>query len=446
MKAGLEALTFEMERNPGIFVLGEGIGKRGGNFKTTEGLYDRFGAERLCDTPIAERGFVGLAGGAAMTGTRPVVDFMFADFVLDAVGEIVNQIAKIQFMSSGRIRMPVLLRGCIGIGHCAATITPAAITPCMVTFRVSESSCPQLRSTPRDSCTMHCVAMTRCCSWKHRELLTTRCHVPETDYEIPFGQARVARTGTDITVVALARMVHLSLEAAATLQAEGISVEIIDPRTVSPLDTETILNSVSKTGRLLIVDETFAPFGVGAEIAATIADEGFDELDAPFAGSTERSLRPLTVLHSNQLSFPTKIRSSLLSVSCWRSNSRKDENMPIEVTVPRLGWSMDEGTFAEWLIPEGGHVRKGDLLFVLEGDKAAQEIESFDEGTLKLLPASPRAGEKVKVGQVLAVLLAPGETYTAGPAVSSNSPVAAISEDPPAGPHHDDEPVSWEST
>lgn len=108
--------------------------------------------------------------------------------------------------------------------------------------------------------------------------------------------------------------------------------------------------------------------------------------------------------------------------------------MPIEVTVPRLGWSMDEGTFAEWLIPEGGQVRKGDLLFVLEGDKAAQEIESFDEGTLKLLPASPRAGEKVKVGQVLAVLLAPGETYTAGPAVSGNGPVVAISEDPPAGP------------
>ena len=110
-----------MERDPSIFVLGEGIGKRGGNFKTTEGLYDKYGAQRLCDTPIAERGFVGLAGGAAMSGTRPVVDFMFADFVLDAVGEIINQIAKIQYMSSGRIAMPILLRGCIGIGHSAAT-------------------------------------------------------------------------------------------------------------------------------------------------------------------------------------------------------------------------------------------------------------------------------------------------------------------------------------
>src|SRR6187401_1173596 len=116
-----EALAEEMAVNPNIFVMGEGIGKRGGNFKTTEGLYDKFGAERLCDTPICERGFVGLACGAAMTGTRPVIDFMFADFILDSVGEVVNQIAKMQYMSSGRLKMPVLLRGCIGIGHSAAT-------------------------------------------------------------------------------------------------------------------------------------------------------------------------------------------------------------------------------------------------------------------------------------------------------------------------------------
>src|ERR1019366_2546739 len=119
MQATLEALTYEMAHNPGIFVLGEGIGKRGGNFKTTAGLYELYGPERLRDTPICERGFVGLGGGAAMTGTRPVIDFMFADFVLDAVGEIVNQIAKIQYMSNGRLKMPILLRGCVGIGHSA---------------------------------------------------------------------------------------------------------------------------------------------------------------------------------------------------------------------------------------------------------------------------------------------------------------------------------------
>src|SRR5206468_351997 len=121
MQATLEALTHEMAQNPRIFVLGEGIGKRGGNFKSTAGLYELYGPERLRDTPISERGFVGLACGAAMSGTRPVVDFMFADFILDGVGEILNQIAKMQYMSSGRIKMPILLRGCIGIGHSAAT-------------------------------------------------------------------------------------------------------------------------------------------------------------------------------------------------------------------------------------------------------------------------------------------------------------------------------------
>src|SRR5919199_5493644 len=121
MEATLEGLSEEMARDPTIFVLGEGIGKRGGNFRTTVGLYDRYGPERLCDTPICERGFVGLACGAAMTGARPVGDFMFMDFVLDGAGEIINQIAKMQYMSSGRIKMPILLRGCIGIGHSAAT-------------------------------------------------------------------------------------------------------------------------------------------------------------------------------------------------------------------------------------------------------------------------------------------------------------------------------------
>ena len=121
MQATLEALSSAMARDPTIFVMGEGIGKRGGNFRTTAGLYELYGPERLCDTPISERGFVGLGCGAAMTGTRPVVDFMFADFVLDGVGEIINQIAKMQYMSSGRLKMPILLRGCIGIGHSAAT-------------------------------------------------------------------------------------------------------------------------------------------------------------------------------------------------------------------------------------------------------------------------------------------------------------------------------------
>jgi 2-oxoisovalerate dehydrogenase E1 component len=280
-QATLEALTAEMAANPGIFVLGEGIGARGGNFKTTAGLYDRFGPERLRDTPICERGFVGLGCGAAMTGSRPIIDFMFADFVLDAVGEIVNQIAKMQYMSSGRLKMPILLRGCIGIGHSAATHHSGNYYPMYAHF-------PGLRvvvpSTPYDAKGLLTRAL-RCDDpvlfLEHRELLSLKGPVPETPYEIPFGKAAIVREGKDITVVALTRMVPRSLEVAEKLARENVSVEVIDPRTVAPLDVETIGQSVAKTGRLLIVDEAFGLYGIGAEIAARVADDYFDELDAP---------------------------------------------------------------------------------------------------------------------------------------------------------------------
>ncbi len=281
LQATLEALTDAMARDPGIFVLGEGIGVRGGNFKTTSGLFAKYGGVRLCDTPIAERGFVGLACGAAMTGTRPVVDFMFADFVLDGLGEIINQIAKMQFMSSGRLKMPVLLRGCIGVGHSAATHHSGS-------YYSLFAHIPGLRvvvpSNAYDAKGLLAHAL-RCDDpvlfLEHRELLNAKTGVPEVDYEIPFGQAAIVRTGTAATVVALAAMVPKALKACDLLQREGISVEIIDPRTVAPLDIGTILASVRKTGRLLILDETFGPCGIGAEIAARVGDEGFDELDAP---------------------------------------------------------------------------------------------------------------------------------------------------------------------
>jgi 2-oxoisovalerate dehydrogenase E1 component len=280
-QATLEALADRMEKDATIFVLGEGIGKRGGNFRTTAGLYERFGPERLRDTPISERGFVGLGAGAAMTGTRPVVDFMFADFLLDAVGEVVNQIAKVQYMSGGRLTMPVLLRGCIGIGHSAATHHSGSYYSLFAHFPGLRVAVP---SRPADAKGLLTTALTGQDSvlfLEHRELLAVKGPVPEGEYTVPFGRAAVVRPGTDVTVVALALMAHRSLEAAERLAAEGVSVEVIDPRTVAPLDAATIRESVRKTGRLLIVDETFAPFGLGAEVAARIVDEGFDDLDAP---------------------------------------------------------------------------------------------------------------------------------------------------------------------
>ncbi len=280
-RATLEALAGEMERNPAIFVLGEGIGARGGNFATTTGLFARYGGVRLCDTPICERGFVGLACGAAMAGARPVVDFMFADFVLDGAGEIINQIAKMRYMSLGRLRMPVLLRGCVGIGHSAATHHSGIYAALFAHF-------PGLRvvmpSTPYDAKGLFLRAL-RCDDpvlfLEHRELISFQGPVPEEPYEIEFGRAAVVRPGRDVTIVALAMMVHHARQACTALAAEGIEAELIDPRTVLPLDTDTVLASVRKTGRLLIVDEDFAPCSVASELAAVAAEQGFDDLDAP---------------------------------------------------------------------------------------------------------------------------------------------------------------------
>lgn len=279
--ATLEALAHAMEHDKRIFVLGEGIGVRGGNFRTTAGLFERFGAERLRDTPISERGFTGLAGGAAMTGTRPIVDFMFVDFLNDAFGEVINQIAKMQYMSSGRIRMPIILRGCIGVGHSAATHHSSLLHSVY-------SHIPGLRvvlpATPYDAKGLFARALKSedpVLFLEHRELMAVKGPVPEGWYEIEFGRAAIAREGTDATVVALAQMRPRALAAAESLAAEGISIEVIDPRTVSPLDIDTILTSVAKTGRLLVVDEAYGPCSVAAEIAARVADEGFDELDAP---------------------------------------------------------------------------------------------------------------------------------------------------------------------
>lgn len=280
-QATLEALTEEMAKNPKIFVMGEGIGQRGGNFKTTAGLYDLYGPTRLCDTPICERGFVGLACGAGMTGTRPVIDFMFADFVLDSVGEIINQIAKMQYMSSGRLKMPVLLRGCVGIGHSAATHHSG-------NYYAMYAQVPGLKvvvpSSPYDAKGLLKYALN--CDdpvvfLEHREILTVKGPVPETEYEIEFGKANIVRAGSDVTVVALARMVHLTLSVCDELQQSGISVELIDPRTILPLDIETILQSVKKTGRLLVIDEAFSPCGFAVDVAAQVADRGFNDLDAP---------------------------------------------------------------------------------------------------------------------------------------------------------------------
>ena len=281
--AAREGLAEEMARDETIFVVGEGIGARGGNFNTTVGLFDLYGPERLRDTPIIERGFVGMCTGAAMTGTRPVVDFLFFDFLLDAYGELINQMAKIQYMSSGRLKMPVVLRGAIGVGGASATHHSGNYYPIFAHipgFRVV------VPTTPRDAKGLLKTALRSddpVLFLEHKSLFNSKGPVPEPEEEelIPFGLASVRRQGAHVTAVAIGLMVTRTLEAAEKLAAEGVDVEVIDLRSIAPMDIGTILTSVEKTGRLLIVDEDFGPAGMGAEISAQVVERAFDALDAP---------------------------------------------------------------------------------------------------------------------------------------------------------------------
>ncbi|MCB9153711.1 MAG: dehydrogenase [Caldilineae bacterium] len=279
--AAREALAEEMARDARIFVVGEGIGARGGNFNTTVGLYDLYGEERLRDSPIAERGFTNLCTGAAATGTRPVVDFMFIDFLADAFGDMLNQMCKLQWMSSGRIKMPIVVRGCVGVAQSNAAHHSGNYYPLFMHipgFRVV------IPSTPADAKGLLRTAIRSddpVLFLEHKNLLTLKGPVPDGEYLIPFGQAAIRRAGTDLTIVGIGFTVKQALDAAELLAQEGIVAEVIDPRTVAPLDTDTILASVHKTGRLLVVDEDFAPCGIGAEIATQVMERGFDDLDAP---------------------------------------------------------------------------------------------------------------------------------------------------------------------
>lgn len=282
VEAAREALAEEMAHNPRIFVVGEGIGVRGGNWGTTVGLFERYGEQRLRDTPISERGFTSLCIGAAVTGSRPIVDFMFIDFLTDAFGDMLNQMCKLPWMSGGRLKMPILVRGSVGVAPSNAAHHSGNYYPFFMHipgFRVV------MPSNPADAKGLITTALRSddpVLFLEHKNLMALKGPVPEGEYLVPFGQASVARAGHDLTVVGIGWTVRQALEAADSLQAQdGVSVEVIDPRTLAPLDTGTILASVHKTGRLLVVDEDFAPCGVGAEIAAQMMEHGFDDLDAP---------------------------------------------------------------------------------------------------------------------------------------------------------------------
>lgn len=281
VEAGAEALQEEMRRDASILYMGQGIGPREGNYKQSRGLWKEFGQHRVRDTPISELGQVGLGVGAAMAGARPVVDIVFLDMVMEAMGQIVEQAATIHYISNGKIRVPLVIRAAMGTvrstgpHHSRCFYAWFAHIPGLkVVLPASAEDVKGLMKTAiRDEGPVMFI--------EHKFFYNKRGPVPEGEYTIPFGRAKVVRSGSDVTVVAVSLMVWKAVEAAEILLEDGIRVEVIDPRTVVPLDRDTILDSVKKTGRIVIVDEAQAFCGFSAEIAAMVGEHALDFLDAP---------------------------------------------------------------------------------------------------------------------------------------------------------------------
>ena len=278
-----EALAEEMDRDPNILLLGEDIGVYGGVFKVTEGLLARFGPDRVRETPISESGFVGAAIGLAMTGKHPVAELMFMDFAWVAADQIFNQAAKMRYMSGGRVKVPMVVRTQQGGGRgngAQHSQSLEAIFTHIPGLKVALPATPydakgMLKSALRDENPVIFI--------EHKLLYNTRGPVPEGEYTVPLGVAHVVRPGANVTLVSFSRTLLHSLEAAEEAAQEGISAEVIDLRCTAPLDIETILTSVRKTGRLIIAHEAHRRLGLGAEISALVQEQAFDYLDAPVA-------------------------------------------------------------------------------------------------------------------------------------------------------------------
>ncbi|MBI3758056.1 MAG: pyruvate dehydrogenase complex E1 component subunit beta [Deltaproteobacteria bacterium] len=276
-----EAMAEEMERDERVFLMGEEVGHYNGAYKVSEGLLDRFGERRVVDTPIAETGFAGVGIGAAMVGLRPIIEFMTWNFSLCAFDQLVNNAAKLRYMSGGQFSMPIVFRGPGGAAHQLAAQHSQVVENLYAYIpglKVITPSTPYdakglLKSAIRDDNPIVFI--------EGEVLYGRKGPVPDEEYMIPLGQGDMKREGTDLTIVAWSKMVYIAQDAAAELAKQGIEVEIIDPRTIRPLDEELILRSVKKTNRCVIVEEGWPFAGAGAEIAYRVTNKAFDYLDAP---------------------------------------------------------------------------------------------------------------------------------------------------------------------
>jgi pyruvate dehydrogenase E1 component beta subunit len=276
-----EAIAEEMRRDPTVFVIGEDVAEAGHPFKVLLGLVQEFGTQRIIDTPISEPGYAGIGVGAAMTGMRPIVDIMFGDFITLTMDQMVNQAAKAHYMSGGKIKVPIVFRTTLGATRRSAAQHSQSLQAWVSHVPGLKVALP---ATPHDAKGLMKTAIrddSPVVIFEDKMMYRMKGPVPEGDYTIPLGVADVKRAGTDITIVATSSMVQVALGAAKLLDEQGISAEVIDPRTTAPLDKETLIASAKKTSRALVVDEGYERYGVTAEIASVIADGAFYYLDAP---------------------------------------------------------------------------------------------------------------------------------------------------------------------
>ena len=433
-----DGLAEEMRRDPHIVYFGEGTGERGGTFAHTKGLYQEFGGERMVDTPISELGFTGASLGASATGVRCIADLMFADFLFEAAGQIVLQAAKLRYMSNGQMSAPMVIR--VGAGavrsagpHHSGMYHPVwAHVPGLVVC---------VPATPADAKGLMKTALRAgdpVLMLEPKGLFASKGEVPTGDHVVPFGVARIARSGTDLTIAAAGQTVHRALEAAEILAGEGISCEVIDLRTIQPLDVDTVAESVKKTGRLLVADEGWSMCGIGAELGQAMHELAFDYLDAPVARlhtdamthpfapvleramlvGTEHVAEAARQVMSGNAPAPRRARSGLgrsaapapapapaakpatNGAAAPKAAEPKLEGEPI--TMPFGDLTISEGKIIRWVKKAGEAVKAGELVVEIETDKAVVEVEAPCAGVLAHV--LEQEGTVVKMGQRIAMV------------------------------------------
>ncbi|GAT35182.1 2-oxoisovalerate dehydrogenase E1 component [Terrimicrobium sacchariphilum] len=434
-----DGIAEEMRRDPHILYFGEGIGERAGSFAHTKGLWQEFGGHRVVDTPICELGFTGAAVGASATGCRTIADLMFVDFLFETGGQIPLQASKLRYMSNGQMSCPMVIRapcGAIksaGPHHSGTYHAPWSHFPGLIVA---------MPSNPADAKGLMKTALRSedpVLFLEPKALFSSKGDVPVGEHLVPFGVASIRRSGCDATIVAAGRMVELALEAANRLEAIGVHCDVIDLRTIVPLDLEAISASLKKTHRVLVVDEGYAMCGVGAEIAAALGETAFDELDAPvgrlhlepvshpfspklenavlpstekiveavrdlMAGRTPLIRRPQTSgVFTRKENLSSAVATNMESVSVSVGIPATDKVLPgMPVLMPHGDLTVSEARVVKWIKSQGDVVVAGEGLLEVETDKAVMEIEAPGNG--RLIQVLAPVGTVVKMGETLGVV------------------------------------------